>query len=407
MGQSLDIDLTAESFMADPHACFAAMSQAQGLYLHTTPSGRRIWYVTRYDDAMAALTDPRLVMSFHNALSADEIAAAPPTPPFFRLLLKNLLGVDPPAHGRMRRLVSKAFTPRRIERLRPRVEKIADELIAIAKPQGQMDLIAQFAFPLPIVVICELLGIPAADRDEFRRWSDTLFYAVDLDQNTHKLRAIEQAVHEFEAYAQRLIAKRRADPADDLVSALIRAEEAGDQLDQEELISMMLLLLIAGHETSVNLIANGVLALLKNPGALAAVGNDPELLPAAVEEMLRFDGALKTTSRRWVAEAMHFAGEDLRRGDMLVVAVLGANRDPNRFECPHVFDPHRQPSRHLAFGHGIHFCLGAPLARLEAQVAIGALLRELPGIRLQCEPDELTYKHNNMLHGLQILPVSW
>jgi cytochrome P450 len=398
---------TSDAFTQNAHRAFAEMRAMPGLYSHGTPSGRTVYYVTRCDEAMLALKDPRLKMSFRNALTPEEIAATPPAPPFFELLLRNVLNQDPPDHGRMRAIVSKAFTPRRIQALRPRIQVVADELIDAMQVNEEADLIDAFAFPLPIIVICEMLGVPVDDRDLFRAWSAVLLQASDLDLNADKLGLIAKAVLEFEAYARALIEARRASPGEDLVTALIRVEADGDRLDEIELLSMLLLLIVAGHETTVNLIGNGMLALLQHPDALTALQEDASRIPDAIEEMLRYDGPVETSSRRWVSEDMELGGEQLRRGDIVLVSVLAANRDPAKFPDAESFDIQRSGARHVAFGHGIHYCLGAPLARLEGQIAVATLLRRLPDLRLAEPADTLRWRPGNLLHGLERLPVAW
>lgn len=406
-------DLTSRAFKATSHETFARMRMDQPVYAHRTQSGRRIWYVTRHDDVHAALRSPHLVKSYRNALTPAEIEAAPPTPPFFQLLLENMLNLDPPDHRRLRTLVSKAFTPATAEQLRGRIESLADELLDDVHPRGEADLIATFAFPLPIIVICEMLGVPPEDRDRLREWSAALIHGADIDLDQERLDHISVAVSEFETYARDLFAKRRATPGPDLVTALLQAEEQEDRLSDQELVSMLLLLLVAGHETTVNLIGNGMLALLDHPKTMLDLRADPERTPAAVEEMLRYDGPAETSSRRWVAQDFELGGQALRRGDMVLVVLASANRDGQAFREPDRFDPDRfaegndDGERHLAFGHGIHYCLGAPLARIEGQIAIAALLRRLPDLRLAVPRDALRWRLGSLMRGLEALPVTW
>jgi cytochrome P450 len=300
--------------------------------------------------------------------------------------------------------VTKAFTPRTIEALTPRIQEIADELIDRVEPQCAMDVVEDYALPLPITVIAELLGVPPDDRDRFRTWTAA---AITPDFGPGAEERFAERMTAFVAYLADLFERRRAEPRDDLVSALLQTEEAGDTLTEEELFSMVVLLIIAGHETTVSLIANGTLVLLRHPAELDRLHADPALLPNALEELLRYDGPVDRTLNRWAAEDVELGGRTIRRGD-LVIAVLGsADRDPDRFTEPDALDLARAPNRHLAFGRGAHFCLGAPLARLEGTIALATLLRRLPGLALAVPPARLAYRPSPTFRSLVSLPVSW
>jgi cytochrome P450 len=317
---------------------------------------------------------------------------------------ENLLSKDGDDHRRLRRLVTKAFTPRMVEGLRPRIRQIADELIDRVSAEGRMELVDDFAFPLPITVIAELLGIPVEDQRRFREWSNTFV----LPALTPELQ--EQAVRhteEFVEYLDDLFARRRAEPGEDLVSALVRAEDEGDHLSENELYSMVVLLIVAGHETTVSLITNAVLALLSNPAQLAELRADALLLPTAVEELLRFDSPVERTITRWVAADMDLGGETLRRGEFVVAVVGSANRDPDRFAGADRLDLRRADNKHVGFGRGPHYCLGAPLARLETEIALETLLRRLPNLRLAIGEDDLYWRPIPIFRSLASLPVAW
>ena len=366
-----------------------------------------IWFVTRYDDVVTVLTDnERFVVDAKLALTEDELRAldeASPLPNDDRVNT-NLLTMDGEDHRRVRQLVAKAFTPRMVERLRPRIEEIADDLVDRVAAEGRMELVDDFAFPLPIIVIAELLGIPAEDRDRFRVWSNSFL----LPPLTDELR--EQFLRhtdEFVAYLDVLFAKRRAEPSDDLLSALVQAEEHGDRLSENELYSMAVLLIVAGHETTVSHITNAVLALLGQPDELERLQADPSLMRNAVEELLRYDSPVERTIARWVTEDTQFGGQSIARGDLVIAVVGSANRDDAQFPDADVLDLGRTANRHVGFGRGPHFCLGAPLARLETEIALETLLRRLPNLRLAIAEDDLYWRPIPLFRSLASLPVAW
>ncbi|MFF4418840.1 cytochrome P450 [Streptosporangium sp. NPDC001559] len=383
----------------DPHAACAALRGKGPVHPVDFPPGMGAFLVLDYEHGRPALNDPRLAKSvswvpepFRARFHADN-----------RILAGNMLDSDPPDHTRLRRLVSKAFTPRRIEALRPRVQKIADDLVDAMLPRGGADLLDDFAFPLPITVICELLGVPVEDRDAFRDWSGTL---VGPALNEEQVRHRDEVNLAVGAYFTAIIAERRAAPRDDLVSALVLARDDDELLDDQELLAGLTLLLIAGHETTVNLIGNGMLALLTAPEQLKLLRERPELLPSAVEEFLRHDGPVERATFRFATEDLELAGVHIPKGSVVHILLGAVNRDPEVFHCPDVLDITRADNRHVAFGHGIHFCLGAPLARLEASIAFGTLLERLPGIELDCDPAEIRWNlSGSLIRGLRTLPV--
>ncbi|MGW3198859.1 cytochrome P450 family protein [Streptomyces sp. NPDC001118] len=390
----IDLEEYGEEFRRDPHAVYARLRE-QGPVHRVRPPGAgeeyESWLVVGYEEARAALADPRLSKdgSKIDVRFLDEDLIGP-----------NLLTVDPPQHTRLRGLVARAFTMRRVERLRPRVQQITDDLLDEMLPAGRADLIGSLAYPLPITVICELLGVPEIDRDEFRKMS-TETVAPTNAQTEY------DAVVRLAAYLTELIEdKRCSGPADDLLSDLIRTTaEDGDRLSPEELRGMAFLLLIAGHETTVNLIGNGVLALLTHPGQLAALRADMTLLDGAIEEMLRYDGPVETATFRYAAEPLEIAGVPIAQGDHVMVGLTASQRDPARYATPDRFDIRRDPRGHLAFGHGIHFCLGAPLARLEGHTAIGTLLRRAPALTLDSHPTD--WLPGLLMRGPRTLRVRW
>ena len=310
-----------------------------------------------------------------------------------------MLNSDPPDHQRLRKLVNKAFTARRVEQLRPRITAITAGLLADMSTRREVDLLTAFAFPLPVTVICELLGVPTADRDQFRAWS------ASIVSETVAPEVFQAHATAMIGYFRDLLAARRRKPADDLLSALISARDEGDSLSENELLSMAWLLLVAGHETTVNLIAGGMLALLLNPGELARLRADPALLSSAVEELLRYVSPVNDATFRFTGEPVELGGVPIGPGEVVLVALSGANRDASRYADPERLDVGRDAGGHLAFGHGIHYCLGAPLARLEAEIAFGGLLERYGEMTLAVSPDMLRWRPSSLIHGLESLPV--
>jgi hypothetical protein len=362
-----------------------------------------LWILTRYDEINAVLRDPRFsaddrTVKGYEANRRKMIAAG---------LIDNreevpsMLRMDPPDHTRLRSLVSKAFTPRAIESLRPRVEGLVREMLDEAEARGEMDIVTDLGVPLPIIVIAEMLGIPAEDREHFKRWSDGV--ARGLNANTmEQVRVAGVASKELEEYLRPIAEERRANPREDLLSSLLAAEESGDKLSMDEVFSTVILLLVAGNETTTNLIGNGMLALLEHPSELRRLGDQPELIESAIEELLRWDSPVQATSRN-AKEDMEFAGRKINKGAQLILHLGAANRDPAHFPDPNRLDLGRQENRHLSFSHGVHYCLGAPLARLESQVAIGQLAARFPSMRRK--PVDLEWADNIILHGIKSLPV--
>ena len=404
-------------YFQDPLAYFSQMREEGPVTQVRLPYGERAWLVTRYAEVRAALADPRLHKQWAGKLTApdwvpDEVTG---------YLSVHMLNSDPPDHTRLRKLVTKAFTARRIAGLRPRVEAITASLLDAVEaraadrdgPGGEdtVDLIEAFAFPLPVTVICELLGVPARDQARFRGWSNAL---LSSEGEPGGFRAAAEAM--FHYFTDLIAAKRAAltsktGPADDMVSALIEARgahergDSGDSLYERELIAMLWLLLIAGHETTANLIASGTLALLSNPAELERLRSAPELLPGAVEELLRYVNPLNHATDRFTLEPVEIGGVTIPAREWVLCVTSSANRDPGRFDDPDRLDVGRDAGGHVAFGHGIHYCLGAPLARLEGEVAFGALLSRFPGLSLAADPSALRWRASSLIHGLESLPV--
>lgn len=401
MVEHLVYDLLSPQALRNPHPFYAQLREEAPVYHTNDPEmGVPIWLLTRYNDAVEFLKDARFSKDMNKQMphgndGYEMMSAA-------AAINKHMLMADPPDHTRLRALVSKAFTPRVVENLRPRIQQIADDLLNRAQSKGRMDLIADYALPLPITVIAELLGIPLEDRDRFRRWSQTIVLGglkgEDLD-------AVGTAALEFIMYFHEMFDRRRAEPQDDMLTGLVMAEEAGDKLDQQELLSMVFLLLVAGHETTVNLIGNGTLALLEHPDQMERLRAEPALMKTAIEEMLRYNGPVGLSTHRWASEDLTIRGQKIHKGEQVAAVLLAANRDPEVFDEPDVFDITRTPNPHLAFGHGIHYCLGAPLARLEGAIAINTLLRRMPKLKLETPAEQIEWTESLLLHGMKSLPV--
>ncbi|MCM9076923.1 MULTISPECIES: cytochrome P450 family protein [Streptomyces] len=395
----VDLSTHADAFNADPYPFYDALRTAGPVH-RLVLGGERTWLVVGHEEARQALTHPGLSK---NWFGSEPFANGTPV----QAVATSMLDSDPPRHTRLRRLVARAFTARRVESLRPRVQQITDELLdaMAARPDRRADLIAAFAAPLPMTVICELLGVPGLDRQRFRSWSGEIVAPLN------GVGADPRAVEEMTAYLLELVAAKAEDPGEDLLSALIRTrDEDGGRLSPDELIGMAFLLLVAGHETTVNLIGNGVRALLAHPDQLAALRADPDaLIDGAVEEMLRYDGPVQHATYRFAATDLELGGVSIEAGSSVLVALAAADRDPARFAHPgpDVFDIRRTGPGHLAFGHGIHFCLGAPLARMEARIAVRALLDRFPDLAEAPDAGPPDWLPGSLMRGVTRLPLQW
>ncbi len=396
MTDAIAADLASPAFLADPYPTYRRLiEQTPVFWLPHSNAPGGMWCVARYDDVTFIL---------HNApIFKDTSRIAPPEKltPLDRAMLQR----DPPDHTRLRRLASHAFTPRRVQSLEPRIEQMSLDLLNRIRERGTADFIADYARPLPIMVIAELLGVPFEDHDRFSAWSDQIMTGSDsVLGGEEAARRSQEAMASLVAYFTALIAQRRQQPRDDLISALIAARDAEDRLSEDELLGMCVLLLIAGHETTVNLIGNGLLTLLRHPEQLALLRQHPEYLTSAIEEMLRYESPVQRSTPRFAAETFEIAGQRIEQGQQISLMFGAANRDPAHFPDPDRFDITRHPNPHLGFGSGIHYCLGAPLARIEARVAFSHILEHLPAIRLMTDQPE--WKPVTWLRGLRRLPVS-
>jgi cytochrome P450 len=385
------LDLFDGAFWRDPYPAYAQLRDDAPVRRIERADGA-LWLISRYADVRAALVDPRLSKDWRYTLPPDQRTAHPATP------IPMMILMDPPEHTRLRKLVSRVFTLRRMEALRPRVQQVAAELIDGLRTGGPVDIMASYAFLLPVLVICELLGVPSTDRDRFAAWSNAM-----VDDETQD--ASMTAAGNLHGYLSELIEAKRAQPDDALISALIEDAD-DDQLTHDELVAMAMLLLIAGHETTINLIGNGLLALLTHPDQLDLLRRRPELLSSAVEEFLRWDSPIHSTPARFAAQDVDYAGVTIPAGSVVILSLAAANRDPSRFDDPAELRVDRDAGGHAAFGHGLHHCLGAQLARIEGQEAIGALLRAYPDIALAADPADLIYRQSTLIRGLRTLPVT-
>lgn len=383
------------SFIQNPHSIYQQMRRQGPAQPVMMWGGVRVWMVTRYDQARALLADPRV--------KKDGPTATRLFPPgtdgsIGSVLGDNMLFKDPPDHTRLRRFVTAAFTAHSVKRLRPTIVRIADDLLGGIDTEVDVDLMQMFAQPLPVRVIGELLGVPPAEQDTFLSLVIPIFTSTDTDE-------LRTAQMELTALLQGIIAAKRNDPGEDVLSSLVHHRDDGDRLSESELLGTAFLLIIAGYDTTVNLIGNGIHALLRHPDQLQAVRADRRLLPAAVEEILRYESPLNTATVRFTAEPVTLGDIEIPAGELLLIALLGANRDDHRFTDPHRFDVSRPQNRHIAFGHGIHHCVGAPLARMEGEVALERLLVHYEDIRLT-DTGPLTYRPTTLMRGLQALPVT-
>ncbi|MFI6499588.1 cytochrome P450 [Nonomuraea typhae] len=386
-----------QEYLRDPHAVYARLRREQPVALTVTSQGVRVWLVTRYEDVKAVLADPRMskdftgnphVMKANEIEGGDSSGAAAVVP-------DNMLFNDPPDHARLRRLVLAAFTAGRVRALRPRIEELSRGLLDGLG--GEFDLMKEYAVPLPAMVVGELLGIPEPDWPKVIDWSGTT-----IEGSAHDPAEVVAAARATIAYLGDLCAAKREKPGDDLVSALVHAHDQEGRMTMEELVSTTWLLLVAGHETTVHLIANGMRALLRRPDQMALLRADPALVPQAVEEFLRFDGPLSTSTYRFTTEPVTIGETDLPAGALVLVSLLSANRDAAQYERPDDLDVSRRAGQHLAFGHGIHYCLGASLARTEGEIAFTHLLTRLPGLEAA---GETRWRPGMLMHGLTGLPV--
>jgi cytochrome P450 PksS len=398
------LDLQSPEVTRDPYPFFARLRREQPVVWGRSYLGDG-WVITRYDDVRACLENPRRFVSDSRSLGTDESLASRWMPKIglLQAFRNNVVSTDDPQHKRLRNLVHKAFTPKRVEALQATATALVDKLLSAAARKGQFDLIADFALPLPLEMISIMLGVSEADRGGFHKFTSRFLQGsvTSLGGVIGKLPAIWSMLR----ILKRLIRMRRENPADDLFTALVQAEEAGDHLNEDELVSMVFVLLLAGHETTVNLIASGMLALMQHRSELERLRARADLIDTAIEEILRFTNPVVYPGPRFAAESVRIAEVDIRRGEAVIPLLASANRDESQFPDPDRFDIGREPNRHLAFGMGIHYCLGAPLARLEGRIAFLELVRRFPNLTLAVPPESLRWRSSIAVRGLYELPV--
>ncbi|MDA2164391.1 MULTISPECIES: cytochrome P450 family protein [Bacillus] len=397
------INLASAQFKEDAYEIYKESRKKQPiLFVNQVEIGKE-WLITRYEDALPLLKDNRLKKDWTNVFSQD-------TKNMYLSvdnsdhLTTHMLNSDPPNHSRLRSLVQKAFTPKMIAQLDGRIQRIADDLIGDIERKGTLNLVDDYSFPLPIIVISEMLGIPKEDQAKFRIWSHAVIASPETPE---EIKETEKQLSEFITYLQYLVDMKRKGPKEDLVSALILAESEGHKLSARELYSMIMLLIVAGHETTVNLITNTVLALLENPNQLQLLKDNPKLIDSAIEEGLRYYSPVEVTTARWAAEPFQIHHQTIQKGDMVIIALASANRDETVFENPEIFDITRENNRHIAFGHGSHFCLGAPLARLEAKIAITTLFNRMPKLQIKGNREDIKWQGNYLMRSLEELPLTF
>jgi cytochrome P450 PksS len=396
------VNITSREFKARADEFYARLRREEPVYRTVLPDKQTAWIVSRYDDVAMVLKDERFSKDFRTFYEANPKIKPRRLPKVVLPLTRHMLHTDPPNHTRLRGLVQKAFTPNLVEQFRPRIEALTDELLHAASKSKSLDLIRQFALPIPATIIAEMLGVPAADRHKFHSWSRRM---LNTSASRFRMLRILPSAWRFAGYIRRLIRVKRKSPKDDLLSGLVLAEENGQSLSDDELLAMVFLLLIAGHETTVNLIGNGMLALLQHPDQLQRLRSEPGLMKSAVEELLRFTSPVETGTERYCREDVTIAGVTIPRGSLVLAAIASANRDEEHFANSDELDLARDPNKHLAFGLGAHYCLGAPLARLEAQIAFAALLRRTSNIRLAIPREKLRWQRGLVLRGVEALPL--
>lgn len=399
------VNLASPQFKANPFPFYAQLRAEAPVYRVMNPAAKNpFWLITRYGDVSSVLKDERFVKDRKNALPPDQMPKAGWLSGFYRVMDHNMLTMDAPDHTRLRGLVHKVFTPARVEQMRLNVQQLADELLDKAAKDKHFDLIEHYALPIPLTVICEVLGIPTADIPKIHHWKKSLMSSVS--QPLQRVSKFSSFLG-FISYIRHLCHMRRVDPQDDLISALAKADENGDMLSDEELHGMVILLLVAGHETAVSLISNGTLALLQHPDQFDLLRGNPSLIKSATEEILRYYPPIETATDRYASEDVTIEGVTIPRGGLVRAVIASANRDESQFENPESLDLTRENNKHLSFGQGIHYCMGAPLARLEGHIAFNTLLTWMPNLRLDTSIESLQWRAGLTFRRLETLPVTF
>ncbi|MEO8609871.1 MAG: cytochrome P450 [Chloroflexota bacterium] len=397
------VNLASAAFKANPFPFYAQLRDEAPVY-RTTINKKPLWLITRYQDVASALKDERFVKNHDHTLPPDQAPKPDWLPNFFHIMDNHMLDMDVPDHTRLRGFVHKAFTPSRVEQMRLRVQQLADELLDTAAQAKHFDLIEGYALPIPVTIISEVLGVPVQDRAKFHQWTKGLMSS--LDQPMQLLVKIPTFIG-FLNYIRKLCQMRQNDPQDDLISLMAQTNEHGERMTNDELQGMVVLLLIAGHETTVNLIASGTLALLENPDQFDLLHQNPTLIKSATEELLRYYPPIETATERYAREDVTIEGVTIPRGEQVMAVIASANRDAAQFENPDTLDLTRENNKHLSFGQGIHYCVGAPLARLEGHIALNTLVARMPTLRLDVPAEALRWRSGLTFRGLETLPVTF
>ncbi|WP_264535359.1 cytochrome P450 family protein [Flavobacterium sp. N1736] len=403
---NVSVNFNDLSFIANPQIVFQELRNKSPIQQITLDDGFPMWLISRFDDVIMVLRDPRFIKSPDNLRKNNTDPTkgkTTRTTPAHILRRWHMLASDPPEHTKLRDFAQKAFTPKIIANLRPRIQDIANELITlILKKETAIDFIDDFAYQLPIIVIAELLGLPDKDREKLRKWSEILIEVQVTEKN--KL-SIDENAQEFIDYLKNVFSLRRKNPGNDLISAFLKLEEAEEHMTEDELYATIFLLIVAGHETTVNLISNGMHALLSHPDQLKLLKNNPELIHSAVEEILRYNGPIFTSTMRLAGEDIIINELTIKKGEGVLVLLSSANQDETKFDNPMQFDIIRKTNKHLGFGYGIHFCIGAPLARLECEIAINTILNRLPNLKLDPKSNSYEWRTSTIIRGLKKFPV--
>ncbi|NRD79986.1 cytochrome P450 [Bacillus sp. BRMEA1] len=400
--EKMAFDLYSSEYQNNPYPTLAYYRDHDPVHPFIISRGeyqRQAWLITRYQDVITLLKDEKVTKDVMNILNTEGKQTQEQKEEL-ELLVNNMLFNDPPDHTRLRALVHKVFTPKMIGGLKNRIEQISNELIEGMKNKTEVELMEDYAIPLPVTVISEMMGIAKEDRHQFRVWSN----AITTVSNGDNASKFQETIKEFIQYLEKIIEKRKKNPSDDIISGLVIAEENGDMLSHKELLSTLFLLIIAGHETTVNLIGNGMLALLQHRDQFEKLKKHPEFMKTAIEEFLRFTNPVEFATSRYAVKDFTFRDNEIKKGDFLFLGLAAANRDPDQFVNPNELDITRHPNQHLAFGNGIHFCLGAPLARLEGQIAFQHLIQNFPNISLRSDV-EIEWRHSEIFRGLKSLPI--
>lgn len=390
------------AFKSGVHAYYTTLRTAEPITRVSTPDGDS-WLITRYDDVMAAVKDERFIKNASSLLSPEEAEAMAGQPEAMKLISQQMLYMDGADHRRLRRLVEQAFTPRAIQSFEAHLKQRAEELLAAAKERETFDIVNDYALPLTFSLLSDILGIPAEDQEKVQKWVQTLMQNIGRIQGTAKLRVL-RSLEQCSQYFKALYSSKSTDD-NDLIAQLLKADFGDQPLTESELLAMSFLFITAGYETTVHLIGNSVLALVEQPELWDDLKRNPDLLPQAIEEFLRYDGPVETSTPRYAREDFEFGGTQFKRGDLVTLVFTSANRDGERFENPEKIDFRRPENRHLAFGYGAHYCVGAPLARLEMHVALSALLKHYDRLELAVAKEDVRWRLGMLMRGLEVLPV--